>query len=133
MTYISALKNVREWRMYLCRISCNAIDLYKNDTNAVHLCWIACNAIDLCNFVNLCRSTPHATYLCISKRNAAGLRSLEHLCIFTYTRYKAVGVEKRIQTGRSKNIGSIPGRQDTFLFPQTCRLTLGPTTPLFYG
>ena len=107
----------------LCRISCHAVDLCSCDTNAVQLCWMACNAIDLCriscNFVNLCRSYTNAVYLCMSTRNAAGLRSLEYLCIFMYIhvqRYKTVGVEKRIRTGRSKNVGSIPGRQGTFLF-----------------
>ena len=47
-TYISVLKNVRKWRMYLCRISCNAVDFCRISSNAVDLCRISCNAVDLC-------------------------------------------------------------------------------------
>jgi hypothetical protein len=55
LRYIRVLKNMIKWRMYLCRIACNAGDLCRSDINAVFLCGIACNVVELCritcNFV----------------------------------------------------------------------------------
>ena len=52
-------------------------------------------------------------------------------------RYKAVGVENRIQNGSLKNFDAIPGRQDTFLFhkhavcvqPLSCSTCTEDTSP----
>jgi hypothetical protein len=80
-------------------VACNAVDLCKVSGKLVTLCRISCNDVDLCkiscNFVNLCkvsgkfvtlcRSANQAIYLYMNTLNAAGLRSLQRLCTFTYT------------------------------------------------
>ena len=115
---ISELKNMRKWRMYSCRISCNAVDLCRIfcnavdlcsiscnavdlgriSCNAVDLCNISCNAVDLCrisyNFVNLCRSARHSVYLCMSTLIANTLIVTKYTA-FTYIPIHRCKAERR--------------------------------------